>query len=202
MLKVKTFCGGYDKNFCYLVFDDETKEAAIIDTSLEPKLIISFIEQNNLKLKFAIVMHGHFDHQVGLNYYKENNIKLVASDKSKKEANTKVKDNGTLQLGEYNLKIIYTPGHIYDAICVLVEGKLFTSDTLFVDTIGTCRLPGANREEMYNSLYNKILKLPDDTIIYPGHDYGKTKTDTLAGQKKTNQYLQAKSKEEFFKNFH
>tara|TARA_Y100000310_G_C20535658_1_gene740726 strand:- start:213 stop:821 length:609 start_codon:yes stop_codon:yes gene_type:complete len=201
MLKIKSFCGGYDHNFCYLIYDDETSEAAIIDTAIELNIIMPFIKQNNLKLKFSIVMHGHFDHKVGLDFYRENRITLIASEKSKENVDIKVKDNDELQLGNYKLKIIYTPGHIYDAICVLVDNKLFTSDTLFIDTIGTCRLPGANREEIYDSLYNKLLKLPEEVVVYSGHDYGPTKTATIAEQKKSNRYLQSKSKEEFLRVF-
>jgi len=200
MLSVKSFCGGYDNNFSYIIYDNETNEAAIIDTSIEPEQLIEFIKQNNLKLKFAVVMHGHFDHKVNLDFYRKNNIKLIASEEFKRKADQLVKDNDELQLGDFTLKIIHTPGHIYDAICVLVDGKLFTSDTLFIGTIGTCSFPGADREDMYHSLC-KLMTLPDDTIIYPGHDYGKTPTDTLAEQKKTNPYLQSKSKEEFLRIF-
>ena len=111
----------------------------------------------------------------------------------------KLKHGDVIKIGEMNLKVLHTPGHIFDSICVFVENKLFTSDTLFVGCIGRSDLDGANVDDYYDSLYNKILKLPEDTEIFPGHDYGVKNNSTLAWEKKHNSALMCKNKEEFVK---
>jgi glyoxylase-like metal-dependent hydrolase (beta-lactamase superfamily II) len=193
-MQLKTFKGGYDNNFGYIIHN--SSEAIIIDTAIEPKILINYIKKNNLQLKCAIIMHSHFDHLVGYDYYRENRIQLAGSDNLLKEINQRLKDGDEITLGKYKLKIMTTPGHLYDCLCILVDGKLFTSDTLFIDGCGRCDLSGANVDEMYKSL-ERIKELPDETIIYPGHDYGPVPFSSLSKQKKSNFYLQAKSKEEF-----
>ena len=196
MLKLKTFKGGFDRNLSYVLYDDESKEAAIIDISVEPKILIDFIKEEGLKLKFAVIMHSHFDHLNGYDYYREEGIKLVASEQIKKAVDLKLKDGdelgsgkySNLGLGKHKLKVIHTPGHLFDAICLLVEGKLFTSDTLFIGCCGRTDLDGADPEEMKKSL-EKIKFLPDETIIYPGHDYSSVPFTTLGEQKESNSYL-------------
>ena len=195
MLQLKTFKGGYDDNFSYILYDQETKDACIIDTALKPEILLPFIEEHKLTLNFAIIMHSHFDHLIGYDDYKEKNIPLAASDKFQNEANIKLKHNDELVLGSSKLRIMYTPGHLYDAICILTENKLFTSDTLFIDGCGRCDLEGADVEKMFDSL-ERIKKLPDDTVIYPGHDYGKIPFANLGDQKRTNQFLKL-PKEDF-----
>jgi len=196
MLKLKTFKGGYDSNFSYILYDQETKKACIIDTALNPEILLKFIEENNLQLQFSVVMHSHFDHCVNLKYYKENNIPLYGFENLPFDVDKKLKDNDELVLGNYKIKVISASGHTPDCILLYVDGKLFTTDVLFIDGCGRCDLAGGNVEQMYETL-EKIKKLPDETVIYPGHDYGKVPFATLAEQKKTNHYLQAESKEEF-----
>tara|TARA_B100000315_G_C14511399_1_gene557126 strand:- start:595 stop:1188 length:594 start_codon:yes stop_codon:yes gene_type:complete len=195
MLQVKTFCGGYDHNFSYLLYDEESKEAVIIDTAVDPELLFKFIKENKLKIKYAVIMHSHFDHTVDLNYYRKNNIDLVASEKTKEQVEIKVNDGDILKIGQHELKVLETPGHIYDAICVLAGNKLFTSDTLFIGACGRIDLEGANSKEMEESL-EKLKQLPDNTIIFPGHDYGSTPSSTIGEQKKSNPYLKDKNGEE------
>lgn len=186
MLNVKTFKGGYDDNFSYLIYN--FNEAAIIDTSINPEILFRFAKENNLQIKFAVIMHSHFDHIVDLDYYRKKGIQLIASKHSKIEVDKKVTDGDILKVGDHELKIIYTPGHIYDSICILVEDKLFTSDTLFIDSCGRVDLPGADPKQMGESL-KKIKQFPNNTIIYPGHDYGNKETSLLSEQKITNRYL-------------
>ncbi len=199
MLKLKKFNGGYDNNFSYIIYDEETKDAAIIDTSIEPLILLEFINKNNLKLNYVVIMHSHFDHVVGYEYYKNKKIKIYAEKSIDKIIDKKLKDKDEINLGKSKLNIIYTPGHLNDCICIYTEENkwLFTSDTLFVNSIGRCDLHGADPEDLYNSLYQKILKLPENTIIYPGHDYGKKESSTILEQKQNNYFLKAKSKKEF-----
>ena len=151
MLKIETFKGGYDHNFSYLLYDEESKESIIIDTALDGQLLVNFAQENNLQIKYAVIMHSHFDHLVDLDYYRKNNISLVASEKSKEQVNLKVKEGGILKIGKHEIKVLETPGHIYDAICLLVEDKLFTSDTLFIGCCGRVDLAGADPQEMKKS---------------------------------------------------
>ena len=196
-MQIKSFKGGYDDNFSYIIHD--AKEAIIIDTAIKPEILINYLKNNNLQLKCAIIMHSHFDHLVGYDYYLENGIKLAGSENLLKEVDIRLKNGDELELGKYKLQVIATPGHLYDCLCILVDGKLFTSDTLFIDGCGRCDLSGANVDKMYESL-EKIKSLPEDTVIYPGHDYGPVPFASLKDQKKTNHYLQAESKEEFVKD--
>ncbi len=197
MLRIKTFQGGFDRNLSYIVYDTKTKDATIIDISINPRTLLKFILKNKLKLDYAIIMHSHFDHLSGYNFYKTNKIKLLAHESFKNEVDQRLKDQEEIKLGNYALKVIHTPGHIYDSICILINNKLFTSDTLFIVGCGRCDLSGSDIKAMYNSLYNKLLKLPEKTVIYPGHNYGNKLTATLKELKQTNSYLKAKSKEEF-----
>jgi hydroxyacylglutathione hydrolase len=197
MLHLKSFKGGYDNNFSYLVWDDETKEAGIIDAALDPLIILDFAKDHNLNVKFAVVMHSHFDHVVGLKKYNDLGIKVAASNRmdSAKKVDLVLKEDDELMLGGHSLKVIETPGHIEDCICLIVDNWLFTTDCLFIDGCGRCDLAGGNVEKMYRSL-QIIKQLPNEIVIYPGHDYGDVEFDTLGSQKKSNPYLKM-DKDEF-----
>ena len=108
-----------------------------------------------------------------------------------------MKDNTTIKIGELEILCIHTPGHYFDSICYLVENVLFTGDTLFVGRTGRTISKGSSVDDLYKSVYNKLLKLPDDTYIYPGHDYGDVPSITLKENRKISDLLQAKNKEEF-----
>jgi hydroxyacylglutathione hydrolase len=196
MLKLKTFKGGYDSNFSYVLWDENTNEAIIIDTALKPTLLFDFISENDLNLRYAFVMHSHFDHTVELDKYREKNVPLVGSENLSFDVDKKVKDSDKFHIGNTEIKIIGAPGHTPDCILLLIDGKLFTTDVLFIDGCGRCDLKGGNVEQMYGTL-EMIKTLPDETIIYPGHDYGPLAFDTLENQKRTNHFLRVRSKEEF-----
>ena len=106
-------------------------------------------------------------------------------------------DNTTIKIGDIEILSIHTPGHYFDSICYLVENALFTGDTLFVGRTGRTISNGSNIEDLYESVYNKLLKLPGDTHIYPGHDYGEVPSISLKENKKISDLLQAENKEEF-----
>ncbi|MEK6905884.1 MAG: hydroxyacylglutathione hydrolase family protein [Nanoarchaeota archaeon] len=195
MLKLTTFKGGYDSNFSYILSDSESKEAAIIDTAIKPEILLKFVEENGLILQFAVVMHSHFDHRVGVDYYKKNNILLCGSEHLTVDIDKRLKDQDELKVGKYTVTVISAPGHTPDCILLYVAGKLFTTDVLFIDGCGRCDISGANVEQMQDSL-EKIKQLPEETVIYPGHDYGNVPFATLGEQKKTNRFLQVKSKKE------
>ncbi|MEM1539370.1 MAG: MBL fold metallo-hydrolase [Candidatus Bathyarchaeia archaeon] len=185
-------------NFSYIVADEESREAAIVDPSFNTDVIIKTLEEQNFKLKYIINTHGHEDHTAGnQELQKIFNAKIVAHRLSKVKKDLSVDDGDVLTLGKTVIKIIYTPGHTPDSICLLVEDKLLTGDTLFVGDCGRTDLPGGSPKDMYNSLFNKILKLDDKVEVYPGHDYGAHPHSTIGEEKRTNYTLAQRTLKEF-----
>jgi len=178
MVEIHTFKGGYDRNFFYLVIDG--KEALIIDGYSSDKIKKKF---DNLELKYIINTHSHEDHTEGNNFYKELGGKIVGFS----EGDIKVSDGDELEFGKTKIRFIHTPGHTEDSICILIDGNLFTGDTLFVGKVGGTGL-GKDAKDEWDSL-QKLMKLPDSTIIYPGHDYGIKEKSTVANEKKTNPFF-------------
>ena len=157
----------------------------------------------NFKIDYIIITHHHSDHTSGVNTIKKDfpQIRLVTSKQDGKgfDVDVFVSDEDTLKIGNVNLSFILTPGHTPGGICIIVDDKaIITGDTLFIGDCGRCDLPGGSLSQMFESL-QKIKKLPDQLIVYPGHNYGNKPFDTLGNQKKTNKTLLAKSLEEFSK---
>ena len=113
-------------------------------------------------------------------------------------ADVKVDEGDVLRVGVVEIKVLYTPGHTIDGICLLVDGsKLLTGDTLFVGECGRTDLPGGSSKSLYDSLFNKLLKLGDDVEVYPGHDYGSKPDSTIGEERRTNYVLRPRSLDEF-----
>lgn len=182
-MEIKKFKGGYDKNITYILHNQE--KAIILDPAIKAQKILNYLKNNNLKPKLVICLHGHPDHTKQLNKYKKENIPIAAHKTTKINTDKKLENQQKIQLGKNTLKIIHTPGHSKDSICLKTKNKLFTSDTLFVGTTGRTDLPDSQPQKMKESL-QKIKELPDKTIIYPGHDYGKKETTTIKEQKQEN----------------
>lgn len=196
-LQVIQIKGGYDSNFCNLVWDESTKEGAILDTSVSAKQMLELAKDKGVAVKFVLMMHSHFDHTVDLDVYRQEGIPIIAHSSFQDAHDKSVDDGDELQIGSATIKIIHAPGHRFDCIMAYGDGKVFTSDVLFVQGCGRCDFAGSDVHEMYETLYNKFLALPDDTIVYPGHDYGPTPTSTVGEEKKLNHYLTCKSEKEF-----
>jgi hydroxyacylglutathione hydrolase len=186
-------------NFSYIIADDTPREAAVVDPSFNAGEIIRILKTENLKLKYIINTHGHSDHTVGNEeLYSIFDAKTVAHKLSRINADLAVDDGDVIRVGNVPIKVIYTPGHTPDSICLLVDKKkLLTGDTLFVGECGRTDLPGGSSRSMYNSLFNKILKLNDDVEVYPGHDYGSKPSSTVGEEKWSNYTLQPRSLAEF-----
>lgn len=185
-------------NFSYIIADELTKEAAIVDPSFNSDILTEMLKKQNFTLKFIINTHGHADHTFGNQVLKKNfKAKIAAHKLSKIEKDLSVEDGDSLKLGKTVLKVIHTPGHTPDSICLLVDGKLLTGDTLFVGECGRTDLPCGDPKEMYDSLFNKILKLDDNIEVYPGHDYGVYPYSTIGKERKTNYTLEHRTLEEF-----
>jgi hydroxyacylglutathione hydrolase len=185
-------------NFTYIIADEETKEAAVVDSSYNADEIIRTIETQKLQLKYIINTHGHSDHTAGNPELQSIfGAKIIAHKQSKVHPDLSVDENEILNVGKISVKIIYTPGHTDDSICLLVDDKkLFTGDTLFVGECGRTDFPGGNTKNMYESL-NRLQKLNDNIKVYPGHDYGLKPSSTIGEEKKSNYTLQPRSLKEF-----
>ena len=186
-------------NFSYIIADDTTREAAVVDPSFNASEIIRILKAETLTLKYVINTHGHSDHTVGNEeLHSTLGAKIVAHKLSRTNTNIAVDDGDVIRVGNISIKVIYTPGHTPDSICLLVnKKKLLTGDTLFVGECGRTDLSGGNSKSMYNSLFNKLLKLSDDVEVYPGHDYGAKSSSTIGEEKRSNYTLQPRSLTEF-----
>jgi glyoxylase-like metal-dependent hydrolase (beta-lactamase superfamily II) len=124
--------------------------------------------------------------------------KIIQHENSKLQKDIAVKDGDTIEVGSIKLKVMHTPGHSKDSMCLILDDQLiFTGDTLFVGNCGRTDLPGSDPAEMYHSLFDKLAGLDEKLVVYPGHNYGSTPTSTIGTEKKTNYVLQPRSKQEF-----
>ncbi|MFQ6059704.1 MAG: MBL fold metallo-hydrolase [Thermoplasmata archaeon] len=195
---LKQMKGKPGDNFAYLVADERTREGAVIDPSGLTDRILGFLSDNGLRVLYIINTHSHSDHTGGnARIARKTGARIVRHPRSSTDSDLAVEDGDILRIGELEAKIIHTPGHSPDSISVLIGGNLFTGDTLFIGECGRTDLPGGSSEELWNSLFNKIWKLSDDTEIYPGHDYGPLPHDSLGNQKRTNYTLKWRTLEEF-----
>ena len=192
-MNIKKFKGGYDKNFTYVI--DNGKDCFIIDPAFPFEDIMQYIKKSGFQLNFVIFLHSHFDHIMDLDKYKEKKNLVYGHESTPIWVDKKLKDKDTIGIPDAMFTVLHTPGHKHDCICLYTDKILFTSDTLFVEGCGRVDLPGADPDKMFDTL-QKLKSLPDDTIIYPGHDYGSTETSTI-GKEKTNNRFFKMNKEEF-----
>ena len=199
--------------FCYVIACEKTREAAAIDPAGDRndiERILSILEEKGLQLSYIINTHGHADHTFGnqllvsrtgaKTVMHELDDDLFTTEEAKAWAaafglsaappvDIRITDGYKLPLGNLTLEFIHTPGHTPGAVCVLVENNLITGDTLFVGAVGRTDLPGGSMETLLNSIKEKLLPLPEDTVVWPGHDYGDQPTSTMGREKKTNPYI-------------
>lgn len=188
---------GGDRNFGYFIADGEGGFAAVVDPSGAPELFFKLIEKHRVNLKYVIITHDHYDHTGGASELaRQSSALLVLHRSAGDRTDLPVEDGEELELGSLTLKIIHTPGHTRDSICVLVEDVLITGDTLFVGKVGGTDLERQARDE-YESLHKKLMVLPEDTKVYPGHDYGVSPSSTVGEEKKNNPFIQQKNLEDF-----
>jgi hydroxyacylglutathione hydrolase len=191
---------GQMANFTYIVADEESGEAAVIDPSWDLDKIFQALKKNGWRAKYVINTHTHFDHVLGNEQMVEvTGAKIVQHKNSQLKKDIVVSDGDTIEIGgSIRLQVLHTPGHSKDSICLLLDDhSIFTGDTLFVGNCGRVDLPGSDPKEMYYSLFDRLAKLDEKLILYPGHNYGSTFTSTIGHEKKTNYVLQPRSKQEF-----
>ena len=178
--------------YTYLVADPVTGEAAIIDAVKEQfDRDVKLIEELGFKLKYSLETHVHADHITSSGKLREKfGAKVVLHEASKAAcADILAKDGDVLKLGDKEIKVSHTPGHTDADITLQIEGAVFTGDTLFVRGCGRTDFQAGSNEALYSSIHNKIFNLPDETLIYPGHDYKGHTVSTVGEEKAYNPRL-------------
>ena len=186
--------------YTYLIASDKGREALIIDPVIEnTDKYISLLNDLELKLVKVIDTHIHADHITGLNELnKRTSCTRIMGENSKSEViDLKIKDNEKICLEKIELKAIYTPGHTDCSYSYLMNDRVFTGDTLLINGTGRTDFQNGSSEDAYDSLFNNLLKLPINTLVYPAHDYNGKKSSTIENEKNNNPRLQVRSKEEY-----
>lgn len=197
-MKVLQIPVGQMANFTYIVADEETDEAAIIDPSWDLDRIFDALKKNGWKAKYVINTHSHFDHVLGNEQVaKVTKAKIIQHKASQLEKDIAVSEGDIIRVGSIEMKVEHTPGHSKDSMCLVLDGMVFTGDTLFVGNCGRTDLPGSDPKEMYDSLLNRLARLDDKLVVYPGHNYGQAPTSTIGFEKKFNLVLQPRTQQEF-----
>lgn len=192
------------QNFLYFIGDATTKEIAVVDPAWDVNYLRSQAQKHGYKITNIFLTHGHPDHVNGIpELLKTHDVPIYISKheapfyKPKHKNIIEVADRQKLKIGNIEFETILMPGHTPGCQAFKYENILITGDAVFVDGCGRCDLPGGNASAMYRSLYEILMKMPDETVIFPGHNYGPTPYATIGSQKKTNPYLQCGSLEEF-----
>ena len=205
MIVKQYIAGPIDANN-YLVADEKSKEAVLIDCSEHVQKILDDVKELGLKVKYILLTHGHFDHVMGVNSMKEAlGAKVLINQKDEKqlemtqtilktfgifveknpEYDKYIDKNTELKIGDIPIKIFETPGHTEGGLCYLIDGKLFSGDTLFRNYVGRTDLPGGNYAKLENSIKNVLYKLPEETEVFPGHN----ELTTIGYEKKHNEII-------------
>jgi hydroxyacylglutathione hydrolase len=209
-LNIFTEAVGPYRVFTYLVACPDSKEALLIDPGGPAPVLEKRLNQKDWRLRWIVNTHGHADHIAGnslwagatgapivihrLDWEFFSRPEMQAEARREgfpplTRADLLVEDGHRLPLGSQEATILHTPGHTPGAICLYFPGHLFTGDTLFVGAAGRTDLPGGSLDQLIASLETRLMPLPDDTRLWPGHDYGEAPSSTLGQEKKTNPYL-------------
>ena len=193
----------FDKNsstYTYLIASAKGREALIIDPVLENiEQYIKLLNELDLKLVKVIDTHIHADHITAASKLKNktNCTTIMGEHTPSDTVEIKVKDDEIIYVDKLEIKVIYTPGHTKDSYSFLMDDCLFSGDTLLINGTGRTDFQGGNSRDSYNSIFNRLLKLPEETLLYPGHDYNNQKVSTIGKEKKFNPRLQVNSVNEY-----
>ena len=186
--------------YTYLIASSIGREALIIDPVLDNiNEYISLLNELDLKLVKVIDTHIHADHITGASKLKDQtNCTTIMGEQTPANAvDLKVKDEEIIKLDQIEIKALYTPGHTSDSFSFLMNDCLFSGDTLLINGTGRTDFQNGSAKDAYNSIFNKLLKLPEETILCPGHDYNGKKMSTIGNEKKFNPRLQVGSENEY-----
>lgn len=206
-MKVEKFVTGIISTNCYLVINEDTKQAVVIDPAACPSYLMSHIKSEGLKVEAILLTHGHFDHIMGIDgFLSEFDVPVYVHEEDADAMEDPVlnqsstytsgytfgkarylRDRQTLELAGYTFQVIHTPGHTKGGCCYYVasEGVLFSGDTLFQNSVGRTDFVNSSTSDLVHSVREKLFLLPDDTMVYPGH-MGETK---IGHEKKYNPYV-------------
>lgn len=206
-MKILTLVAGPIGVNCYIVMDEETSEGIVIDPGGNAGDIIREVNNNKMTVKYVVNTHGHSDH-IGANteICKAFDAKLLIHEADKKmltdsranlsffmgmniiskPADAFIKNGDVIEFGNCKLKVIHTPGHSEGGVCLVTDGIVFSGDTLFAESIGRCDFPGGSEIVLINSIKEKLMVLPDDTKVLPGHG----PATTIGWERKYNPFLQ------------
>jgi glyoxylase-like metal-dependent hydrolase (beta-lactamase superfamily II) len=186
--------------YTYLIASAKGREALIIDPVLENvDVYVNLLKNLDLKLVKVIDTHIHADHITGASKLnKETNCSIIMGEHSPSDTvEIKVKEDEIIDIDHLKIRTIYTPGHTSDSYSFLMNNFLFSGDTLLINGTGRTDFQNGNPKDAYNSIFNKLLKLPEETLLYPAHDYNGKKVSTIGNEKKFNPRLQVKSVDEY-----
>ncbi len=202
------------QNFVYLIGSTETRKVAVVDAAWEIDRILRIAAADEMEITHAFVTHTHPDHVGGrfAGVEIEGVTELLSKCKAKVVVHKaeaeflkalspsdiiKAESGDKIDVGGVEIQLLHTPGHTPGSQCFLIDNRIVSGDTLFIGACGRVDLPGSNPEQMYYSLTQKLMALPDDMILFPGHNYSATPTSTMGEQKKTNPYLRFTSLKQF-----
>ena len=186
--------------YTYIIASAEGREALIIDPVLENvEDYIKILNQLNLKLVKVIDTHIHADHVTGAGKLRDKTkcVTIMGEHTPTNAVEVKVKDDEIIKLDKLNFRALYTPGHTSDSFCFLMDNYLFSGDTLLINGTGRTDFQNGNSKDAYNSIFNRLLKLPEETLLYPAHDYKGQKVSTIGKEKRSNPRLQVKNVDEY-----
>ena len=186
--------------YTYIIASAEGREALIIDPVLENvDDYIKLLTELNLKLVKVIDTHIHADHVTGAGKLRDKTkcVTIMGEHTPTDAVEIKVKDEEIIKLDQLKIKALYTPGHTSDSFSFLMDNYLFSGDTLLINGTGRTDFQNGNSKDAYNSLFNRLLKLPDETLVYPAHDYKGEKVSSIGKEKKFNPRLQVNNVEEY-----
>ena len=185
-------------NFTYIVADEASGEAVVVDPSFNADAVIPILKAQRFRLKYIVDTHEHVDHTVTNEKLKKVfHSKIVAHELSRVSHDISVTDGDALRVGKITMRVIHTPGHSPDSISLLVGDRLLTGDTLFVGKCGRTDFPGGSPKDMYTSLLQKLAKFDGNIKVYPGHDYGSSWSSTIAKERQTNPAMQDRTLQQF-----
>ncbi len=210
---------GQMANFVYTIGDRTTGECVLVDPAWDVDGLLQLIDADGMRLTGVLATHYHPDHVggsmfgihvEGLQRVLEKRpvpIHVHRAEAQGMRVVTQLSDSDfvkhdgddTLHVGQVPIRLLHTPGHTPGSQCFLVDGRLVAGDTLFVQGCGRVDLPGGDPAEMYRSLTQRLAKLSDDTVLYPGHDYASTPTSTLGTERQTNAYLKVRTLDDWMR---